>query len=94
MGLQLGAQALPRSVICIEIGDVAMVDPLHHLMGTELLSPRTSTKNFSRPARSRSSRFCLPAVGADFGSGWMAGTVRPRSRHYSQRETTSVAAKK
>src|SRR5690606_7069180 len=36
-GLQLAAQGLAEVGHFIEVGDVAMVDPLHHLVGTELL---------------------------------------------------------
>ena len=52
----LARSALPRSVIVVEVGDVAMVDPLHHLVGAIALLAEHLLEEILAGARDRSRR--------------------------------------
>ena len=70
MLLELGAQRLAQVGHVVEVGDVAVVDPLHHLVRAEaLLAERVVEEILAGPTRSRSSRLVLPTSPRSFQPG-------------------------
>jgi FKBP-type peptidyl-prolyl cis-trans isomerases 2 len=99
MRVQLGAQRLAEVGHLVEVGDVAVVDPLHHLVGTELLFAEDLDEEALQPATVQFEQVLAHGHGRGDGvaGGGHAGN-RLQTGHVllpcAQRETTSVAAKK
>jgi hypothetical protein len=82
VGVEFVAQALAESVALLEVYDLLVIHPLHHLLGAKFLASPKPMKNASSPARSRSNRLV---------TGWMALSLVLYPAGRQARRLTSIA---